>query len=226
MTEIDYTRILKKIVPEKDGEQPIHLRTGVIDTVNADGTVDLYVDDALLLGKPVNGSAAALSVGLVVNILVGRGVFLVLGASATSTTATPLPSVTALYGTPVFATNVVTALTPISVPVDIGGMYPGSGGTFTIPSGQTGLYEIGLAIAFAAQTTGAGMRQARILINGSDYRAFAFGAVGVNNREAGAIGVTRRMLNAGDTVSFSALQSSGGDLALAGNGASWVERKR
>lgn len=77
---IDYFRLLEKLDPKKDGEDVVRLRKGVVDTVNADGTVDLQLSGVPtpIPDVPVlNG--VALSVGQVVRVLTSRGSLLVLG---------------------------------------------------------------------------------------------------------------------------------------------------
>jgi hypothetical protein len=75
---IDYTKILKKIVPEKDGETPAHLRTGVVSAVNANGTVDILMSGVTVPGVP-RLAEATVQVGATVQILASRGSLLVIG---------------------------------------------------------------------------------------------------------------------------------------------------
>jgi hypothetical protein len=76
---IDYTRLLQKLDPQVDGEDVTRLRKGVVDAVNADGTVDLVISGIVIPGVPVLKSAVV-SVDQVVQVLTSRGSLLVLGA--------------------------------------------------------------------------------------------------------------------------------------------------
>ncbi|HEU4751983.1 MAG TPA: hypothetical protein VFU47_02665 [Armatimonadota bacterium] len=80
---IDYTKILKKIVPEKDGETPAHLRTGVVSAVNANGTVDILMSGVTVPGVP-RLAEATVQVGATVQILASRGSLLVIGQAMSS----------------------------------------------------------------------------------------------------------------------------------------------
>lgn len=78
---IDYTRLLGKLQPEKDGESPVYLRTMTVAAVNGDGSVNLTTSGVTItnVGRL---SSATVSVGNQVQVLVGRGVALVLGTVA------------------------------------------------------------------------------------------------------------------------------------------------
>lgn len=80
---MDYTRTLDRLLPPDDGEPPVRHRTGTVDTVNSDGTVDVdfggtaVADVAVLDGVYV-------AAGDVVQVAVWRGDLLVLGRSRTA----------------------------------------------------------------------------------------------------------------------------------------------
>jgi len=226
MSATDYTRLLEKIVPKEDGEDPLRLRTATVTVINSDGTVDITLSGVTVEDVPVVGSNLGLVVGRTVQVLVHRGDLLVLGQTAGSA-ATANPSAFATFGTPTFTTGNITAITPSAVTVDDGDMYPGSGSTFTIPSGQGGLYEIGMVVRYASQAVAAGVRQARINVNGSEYIINQIPTTaGLNASNIIVNLVARRVMTAGDTVTFLGFQSSGGDLALTGNSHGWIERVR
>jgi hypothetical protein len=78
---LDYTKLIKKLVPEQDGEDRLRLRTAVVDDVNADGTVDILLSGILIESVPRLGSAYVEDGGQV-QVLSYRGGLLVLGAVA------------------------------------------------------------------------------------------------------------------------------------------------
>lgn len=226
MTATDYTRLLEKIVPTQDGEDPVRLRTAVVAVINSDGTIDITLNGVTVTNVPVVGSNLGFVVGRSVQVLVHRGALLVLGQTAGSA-ATASPSAFATLGTPTLTHNTITTFTPSAVTVDDGDMYPGSGTTFTVPSGQGGLYEIGLALRYASQAVAAGVRQARIIVNGGDYMINQIPTTaGLNASNIAVNLVVRRVMAAGDTIAFGGYQNSGGDLALSGSSHGWIERVR
>lgn len=135
------------------------------------------------------------------------------------------PLVQALFGTPSIPNATPTSLTPSSVPVNVGPMWT-SGSTFSIPPGQGGLYELGIACQFTPQATASGIRYGRFLVNGSEYALDGINAVGLNNIATPAFATARAQLNGGDTIAFSVFQNTGGALALTGTSHGWIERKR
>lgn len=90
---MDYTKLLGKIVPKVDGEDTLRLRTGTVDAVNADGTLDIQMSDGLILPSVNKLVSAYAPVGAVVQIIVFRGAMLVIGAVSTQVD-TPLYSTT------------------------------------------------------------------------------------------------------------------------------------
>ncbi len=78
---VDLTRLLNKIVPQPEGEDRTRLRVGVVDTVNADGTVDVFISGVMITDVACLESAPV-AAGVVVQILSARGVLLVLGPVA------------------------------------------------------------------------------------------------------------------------------------------------
>jgi len=228
MTDFDFTRAIKDISPDDDGPSKLSLRTGVIAAVNGGGTVDVTLaDGSTVANKPVVGSSVVFSVGQVVNILTGRGQFLVLGGTASSGATTGFPSSYVTIGTPTLTTGVITDLTPATIPYNIGGMYPGSGINFTVPAGQGGLYQAAIVLRYASQASPAGTRQARVNKNGAEFILFNQPAV-TNYASSNIVvsGAIRIPMSAGDTVSFGGYQNSGGNLAIMGNSVAWFERVR
>lgn len=118
---IDYTKLLKKINPDRDGEPHLHLRTAVVSAVNANGTVDILMSGVTIPGVP-RLAEAAVQVGATVQVLAARGSLLVIGRVSAGN---PSRVVGAVNITP-------TANTPSSQTVT----YPSLGGSGTI-CGQT-----------------------------------------------------------------------------------------
>jgi hypothetical protein len=80
---IDYTALLKKLTPDRDGEPHTHLRTGTVAAVNSDGTLDITMSGGVLVpGVPKLASVFA-DVGDAVQMISFRGSLLVLGPVAT-----------------------------------------------------------------------------------------------------------------------------------------------
>lgn len=75
---IDYTKLLKKLTPDQDGEPHLHLRTAVVDAVNANGTVDIIMSGIIIPGVP-RLAEATVQVGATVQVLAARGSLLVIG---------------------------------------------------------------------------------------------------------------------------------------------------
>lgn len=119
---MNYTKLLKKLSPERDGEPPAHLRTGVIDTVNSDGTVDVVMSGVTLTSVPKLESAIV-SAGDNVQMISFRGSLLVLGRVSSDNPSRVVGSVSI---TP-------TANTPSSQTMT----YPSLGGSGTITAQTT-----------------------------------------------------------------------------------------
>lgn len=75
---IDYTKLLKKLTPDRDGEPNTHLRTAVVSAVNANGTVDILMSGVTVPGVP-RLAEATVQVGATVQMLAFRGSLLVIG---------------------------------------------------------------------------------------------------------------------------------------------------
>jgi hypothetical protein len=122
--------------------------------------------------------------------------------------------------------NSITTLTPTAELRDIGSMWT-SGSNITIPSGQGGWYEIGVVYRYASQATAANTRQARINVNSVEQMTFQVPTSSVLNATNVIVsGVYETSLSAGDVITFSAFQNSGGALALVGNSRVWVRKLR
>lgn len=77
---IDYTKLSRKLIPPKDGEPVTHLRTGVVDAVNSDGTVNLMMSSGVVVPNVPRLASAYTPDGSVVQVISLRGSLLVLGA--------------------------------------------------------------------------------------------------------------------------------------------------
>ena len=86
----DYFKLLEKIDPKQDAEDVVRLRKGVVDAVNADGTVDLQLSGVPtpIPDVPVL-EGAIVFVGQVVRVATSRGALLVLGGSGPTTGGPP-----------------------------------------------------------------------------------------------------------------------------------------
>lgn len=80
---IDYTKLLDKLSPQPGGEDTIRLRSGVVDTVNADGTADVALSGVVVPDIPVWGSVEV-AAGVVVSVISYLGQLIVAGVVATS----------------------------------------------------------------------------------------------------------------------------------------------
>lgn len=85
---LDYTKLIKKLVPEEDGQDVLRLRVGVVAAIAADGTVDVTLNGVTVPDVPVLGNAY-FAVGTTVQILSYRGSLMIIG-SAGSTAARPV----------------------------------------------------------------------------------------------------------------------------------------
>ncbi len=81
---IDYTRLVEKLQPTNDAEDPLRLRVATVTTVNANGTLDITMSSGILVpGVPKLATAYAVA-GSVVQVISFRGSLLVIGAVASS----------------------------------------------------------------------------------------------------------------------------------------------
>jgi hypothetical protein len=86
---IDYTKLIRKLDkdpmkgngPTSDPDPGLRLRTATVDAVNSDGTVDLILSGGLVPDVAVL-DGAVIDDEAVVQVLVARGIMLVLGGSA------------------------------------------------------------------------------------------------------------------------------------------------
>lgn len=85
---IDYTALLKKLTPDRDGEPHTHLRTGTVDAVNANGTVDVLMSGGIIVPNIPKLTTADVSDGSVVQMISFRGSLLVLGPTSEPDPAT------------------------------------------------------------------------------------------------------------------------------------------
>lgn len=83
MTGRDLTRLEQRLFPAQDGEAAVRHRSGTVDTVNPDGTVDLILGAVTVPSASVL-SGAVVAPGDVVQVLTWRGDLLVLGQWATA----------------------------------------------------------------------------------------------------------------------------------------------
>jgi len=77
---IDYTALLKKLSPDRDGEPHTHLRTGTVDAVNSDGTLDIMMSGGIIVPSVPKLATAYAPDGATVQMISFRGSLLVIGA--------------------------------------------------------------------------------------------------------------------------------------------------
>lgn len=75
----DFYTLLSRLEPKQDGESPVRHRTGVVDAVNSDGTVDLVISGETVSDVAVLAGVSA-PLGETVQVAAWRGDLLVLGA--------------------------------------------------------------------------------------------------------------------------------------------------
>jgi hypothetical protein len=80
---LDYTKLSKKLVPGRDGEPYTSMRTGTVDAINSDGTVDIEMSSGVLVPDVPRLATVSVVVGDVVQMISFRGSLLVIGTSAT-----------------------------------------------------------------------------------------------------------------------------------------------
>lgn len=79
---LDYTNLLKKLIPEDDGEDFLRLRVGTVNAVNANGTLDITMSSGVIVPSVPKLATAYAPVGAVVQMLSQRGSLMVIGAVA------------------------------------------------------------------------------------------------------------------------------------------------
>lgn len=224
---IDYTKILKQIVPDEDGPGPVYRRKATVVAVNGDGTVDVSLNDVTIGSVPVL-AGAQVAVGVNIQLLSERGELLALGkVGAGVAPPTVWPNTYIEFGTPSIPHNSTTNLTPSSVPFDPNPMWPGSGSTFTVPAGQGGLYSYGAHLRFPVQSSPtSGLRQIRVVVNGVERSIFQIATDSAFDGASGPVsGGSRAVLSAGATIVFRAFQTSGAAMVLIGTGnVGWIQR--
>lgn len=82
---IDYTKLIEKLDPEKDGQDVTTLRTAIVDEVNSDGTLDIILSGIVIPDVPRLASVGAVE-GDAVQVQTYRGSMLVVGTIASVST--------------------------------------------------------------------------------------------------------------------------------------------
>jgi hypothetical protein len=77
---IDLTTILDKLDPDPGGESTLRLRTGTVDVVNADGTLDIEMSSGVVVPGVPKLAGAYAPVGANVQMIAQRGGLLVIGS--------------------------------------------------------------------------------------------------------------------------------------------------
>jgi hypothetical protein len=146
MTNIDMTKLLSKLIPDVGGEDVVRMRTGIVDAVNADGTVDLGIAGIIVPDIPRLASAVV-SAGLVVNVISFRGSLLVIGAAATIAAQAPLIA-RGTVNSPSFTGNSFT------VPVSFGVTFPSIPNVHINLNSSSGNWNGWTWMAYSITTTG------------------------------------------------------------------------
>lgn len=105
MAEIDFTRILDKLIPEQDGPPNLTLRALTVVSVNGNGTVNLIDAGGGLQSNVGSISPSRLTAGMKVQVLTGRGVMLILGPTGTPASSAWVPTLTATTTPPTLGTG-------------------------------------------------------------------------------------------------------------------------
>jgi hypothetical protein len=107
---VDYTALLKKLTPDRDGEPHTYLRTGVVNAVNTNGTLDILMSSGVIVpGVPKLATAYAPN-GATVQMISFRGSLLVIGSSGTSAANGPLTKTGAVTAGPSGTTSFTLAV--------------------------------------------------------------------------------------------------------------------
>lgn len=80
---LDYTGLLKKLTPDRDGEPHTHLRVGTVNAVNSDGTLDIMMSGGIIVPSVPKLANVYAGIGVAVQMISFRGSLLVLGPSGT-----------------------------------------------------------------------------------------------------------------------------------------------
>lgn len=104
---IDYTRIIDQIMPKAGGEDVLRLRGATVDAVNSDGTVDIIMS-GVVVPNVVRLSNAAAVVGESVQVLIHRGLMLVIGPT------------NGAFGWRPIASGSLAGQSQVSIPVPVG----------------------------------------------------------------------------------------------------------
>lgn len=125
----------------------------------------------------------------------------------------------ASFGTP----GIVSSTTPTTLGTtaiaDPYGMVGASG----IELLKDGTWEAGFAIRFTSQATGAGLRQGKIRVNGTELMQWNISAVNINGTNTTVSGTFTFEGNVGDIVDFQTFQNSGVGLTLVNGSRGWVK---
>lgn len=80
---INYSQLKEKLNPDRDGQDVLQLRVGVVTAINSDGTADVTVN-GVTVPKVTRLAEASVTVGVVVQMLSYRGSLMIIGRVSTS----------------------------------------------------------------------------------------------------------------------------------------------
>jgi len=102
---IDYTKLLKKLTPDEDGEDTLRLRVGTVSAVNANGTLNITMSSGVIVPNVPKLATAYATVNTVVQMISQRGSLLVIGAVASGGANGPMVKTGSASGGPSAATS-------------------------------------------------------------------------------------------------------------------------
>jgi hypothetical protein len=121
---IDYTALLKKLTPDRDGEAHTHLRTGTVDAVNSDGTLDIMMSGGIIVPSVPKLASAYAPDGATVQMISFRGSLLVLGPSASGMAGPSQRVATTVITSPSGTfTTTATQVASVTAPLVAGSIY-------------------------------------------------------------------------------------------------------
>lgn len=81
---LDYTRMVKKLNPTRDGEPYTSMRTGIVDAINSDGTLDIEMSSGVIVPDVPRLDTVNVAVGSVIHMISFRGSLLVIGRTSSA----------------------------------------------------------------------------------------------------------------------------------------------
>lgn len=102
---IDFTTILDQLQPDPGGESTLRLRTGTVNVVNADGTLDITMSSGVIVPEVPKLAGAYAPVGANVQMIAQRGGLLVIGSVGSTALSGAMIKTGSTTGGPAAATS-------------------------------------------------------------------------------------------------------------------------